>query len=351
MFDGKAFGAEIVGAVKVHLADSLRPIVDRLDALERKIDAAPRPSVDASDLDAVKTDVDGLRRSLADQVTELRRSVDGIVIPEIPVLPDVDKIVADAIAVIPEPEPVKTVTIDDLRPEIETAVQSAVDAQPKAPTVEELATVAASLVKDAVAAIPAPQDGKSVTVDDVRPLIEEATQKAVAALPVAKDGVGLASMLIDRNGCLVATMTDGSTKELGQVVGKDADMAAIERSIVEKVAAIPKPRDGFSLSDFDATLMDDGRTVLLSFDQGEQSFKVELGIPAMIYRGVFKEGRSYEKGDTVTWGGSLWHCDVDATEEKPDSQAKHWTLAAKRGRDGKDAVVKAEKPQGPLKLA
>lgn len=142
-----------------------------------------------------------------------------------------------------------------------------------------------------------------------------------------KDGVGLADALIDQKGALVLTMTDGRTKELGVVVGRDgADGAAGKDG-----------RDGFSLDEFDATLMDDGRTVLLSFAQGDTIFKAEMGIPAMIYRGVFKEGQEYERGDTVTWGGSLWHCDADKTTEKPDSAAKHWTLAAKKGRDARPA--------------
>lgn len=152
-----------------------------------------------------------------------------------------------------------------------------------------------------------------------------------------RDGVGLGGALIDRTGNLVVTLTDGTTRELGIVIGKDGEAGR-------------DGRDGFSLESFDATLMDDGRTVLLSFEQGDQSFKVELGIPAMIYRGVFKDGHRYEKGDTVTWGGSLWHCDAAETSDKPDGTEKHWTLAAKRGRDGKDGVVKPEKLAQPIRV-
>lgn len=185
-----------------------------------------------------------------------------------------------------------------------------------------------AIVSEAMSAIPAPQDGKSVTVDDVAPLIAAEVEKRVSELPRPKDGLDVKDMFRADGGRLIAVMSDGTTKDLGVFVGKDGEPGK-------------DGRDGFSLSDFDATMMDDGRTVLLSFDRGEQSFKVELAFPVMIYRGMFKEGRSYQKGDTVTWGGSLWHCDAD-TDEKPDGPQKHWTLAAKRGRDGKDAVVKAK---------
>lgn len=56
---------------------------------------------------------------------------------------------------------------------------------------------------------------------------------------------------------------------------------------------------------------------------------------AFRYRGVYATGFSYDAGDTVTFGGSLWHCDA-ATSDRPGENAGAWTLAVKRGRDGKD---------------
>lgn len=53
------------------------------------------------------------------------------------------------------------------------------------------------------------------------------------------------------------------------------------------------------------------------------------------YRGVYEDGQRYDCGDFVTFGGSLWHSN-GATTDKPGPSAA-WTLAVKRGRDGKDA--------------
>lgn len=92
-------------------------------------------------------------------------------------------------------------------------------------------------------------------------------------------------------------------------------------------------RDGFSLSDFDVTAID-ARTVQLSFEGGEERFEVDLKFPVPLYRDVFKDGEEYERGDMVTYGGSLWHCN-EATKSKPGADPA-WTLAVKRGRDGKD---------------
>ena len=58
-------------------------------------------------------------------------------------------------------------------------------------------------------------------------------------------------------------------------------------------------------------------------------------MPVLIYRGVYQTGHVYEEGDVCTWAGSLWHCN-EPTDSKPDTEGQAWTLAAKRGRDGKD---------------
>src|SRR5690606_33983793 len=40
-----------------------------------------------------------------------------------------------------------------------------------------------------------------------------------------RDGIGLADALIDKDGALVLTMTDGRTKNLGVVIGRDGENA------------------------------------------------------------------------------------------------------------------------------
>jgi hypothetical protein len=54
------------------------------------------------------------------------------------------------------------------------------------------------------------------------------------------------------------------------------------------------------------------------------------------YVGTFEPGRQYARGNFVTHFGSLWHCN-GTTKEPPGGGSPNWTLAAKRGRDGKDA--------------
>lgn len=97
-------------------------------------------------------------------------------------------------------------------------------------------------------------------------------------------------------------------------------------------------RDGLTLTDFDTDLSEDGRTLTLSLQNEEVKVTHQLQLATMIYRGVFKEGETYVQGDCVTWAGSLFHCNAETTH-KPGEGASAWTLAAKRGRDGKDGLA------------
>ena len=132
------------------------------------------------------------------------------------------------------------------------------------------------------------------------------------------DGSGIADLLRDHEGNLVASFTDGRLKNLGPIQGKDGKDG----------------RDGFGFEDLDACVLDDDRTIELSFRRGDEEKAFTFKWPTCIYRNVFREGEQYERGDMVTWAGSLWHCDTP-TKDKPGTES--WTLAAKKGRDGKDA--------------
>lgn len=145
------------------------------------------------------------------------------------------------------------------------------------------------------------------------------------------DGRGVKELLIGREGQLVATMDDGEMKDLGVIIGKDG-----RDGTDGKDGEQGDP--GFSLDDFDIERGDDGRTFTLKFERGDTRHSYEMTFPAPVYCGVYKEAEQYVPGDLVTWGGSLWHCDAE-TKDKPGTDS--WTLAVKKGRDGKDA-----KPNG-----
>ncbi|MFC7399583.1 hypothetical protein ACFQU1_20430 [Chelatococcus sp. GCM10030263] len=281
MFDGKAFGAEIVGAVKTHVEKALAPILTRLAVLE-----ARQPE----------------RGEKGD------RGEQGV--PGLPGEPGEPGLKGDP---------------GDPGPPGEKGEPGAIGPQGDKGDKGDKGDPGES-------GAPGPAGEKGDPGEpgrDGEPGID------------GNDGVGLAGALINQRGELVVTLSDGSMKELGPVVGRDGAPG-------EKGQDGRDGLDGLGFDDLEMTY-DGERSFAFRFVRGEQAKEFAFDVPVMIYRGVFKEGEAYKRGDTVTWGGSLWHCDGE-TADKPGEGQKGWHLAVKRGRDGKDAAVKEATPHQPLRV-
>lgn len=193
----------------------------------------------------------------------------------------------------------------------------------------DIADVVAGAVRDATAPllarieqleareIPAPAQGEAGPQGE-RGEKGEAGERGEAGAAGA-DGVGLADALIDNDGHLVLTMSDGRTKSLCRVVGQDG--------------APGKDGATFTLDDFAVEAIDE-RTIRLAFTQGGECHSFELEFPVLIGRGVWREGEAYARGDVTLWGGSAWEA-VEPKGLKPDAPDSGWRLFVKRGRDGK----------------
>lgn len=142
-----------------------------------------------------------------------------------------------------------------------------------------------------------------------------------------KDGIGLAGALIDREGQLVVTLTNGEAKTLGPVIGKDGDHG----------------RDGADFTD--AEIDWDGERTIVIRGKGAEIRKT---LPVPLDRGYYRDGMSAEKGDILTHNGSAWIALRD-TKSKPCYENKEdWRLFARRGQDGKDGVMPVS--SDPVKL-
>lgn len=91
-------------------------------------------------------------------------------------------------------------------------------------------------------------------------------------------------------------------------------------------------KDGLGFEDMDLEY-DGARTFAFKFERGpiKKSWPVKLGVPS--YVGVYQDGQTYQRGDLVTWSGSMWHCNTETTVKPGESKA--WTLCVQRGREGK----------------
>jgi hypothetical protein len=137
-----------------------------------------------------------------------------------------------------------------------------------------------------------------------------------------RDGVGLAGALIDRTGSLLVTMSDGTVRELGPVIGRDGAPG----------------RDGLS---FDAFELDfeqvDARTLRAKWTNAAGKEQVrEYRFPVPIHCGYHEEGKSYEAGDAVSFGGTTFLAKT-LTAQKPelDNPKSDWVILAKKGRDSR----------------
>ena len=278
-------------------------------------------------------------------------------IAELPVseatdLPDFSSMVSEAVAAIPVPRDGKSVTVDDVTPVLQELVSNAVAEIPAPKDGKDFDTATLKkavdeAVSEAVAAIPVPQDGKSVTPEDIRPMIQELisasmpelpdvkslVREAVAAIPAAepgKDGEdGRDALSLE----ILPFIDEGKDYPRGSYATHNGGLwRAYEKThgmrgwecIVDGVAGVDIQRS--EQRSF---------TLMVNRSSGARETKT-FDVPVMIYQGVFKSGQEYIPGDTVTWGGSLWHCD-ETTQDKPgENGSKGWTLAAKRGRDGRD---------------
>lgn len=139
-----------------------------------------------------------------------------------------------------------------------------------------------------------------------------------------KDGIGLAGAMIDRDGALVVTLTNGEHKALGQVVGKDGGPG----------------KDGADFTDVEFDY--DGERGLIIRGNGGEIVK---RLPIPIDRGYWRDGMKAQKADVLTQDGSAWIALKD-TDTKPCHEHKDdWRMLARKGRDGDPG--KAGKPYAP----
>lgn len=75
--------------------------------------------------------------------------------------------------------------------------------------------------------------------------------------------------------------------------------------------------------------------LFLVFAKKTESRISELERAPLVYEGPHEAGKVYDKGQFTTHNGSLWHCNYKTASRPGDGPA--WTLAVKRGADGRDA--------------
>lgn len=151
------------------------------------------------------------------------------------------------------------------------------------------------------------------------------------------DGLDVKELLRADGGRLMAVMSDGTTKDLGQFVGKDGQPG--------KDGA-----DGLGFDDADIAY-DGERSFTITWRQGDRVKEKTFHVPTVIDRGYWREGTEAKTGDAMTHDGTLWIA-VRDTKAKPARESEDWRIGARRGRDGiQGPAGKDYKPPEPVKLS
>jgi hypothetical protein len=306
-----------------------RPIVpgrDGRDGLSVKGDAG-EPGRDGKDVDP-----DVIRRMVADEVAKIPAPVNGKDAAE----PDLDAIALKAAELVPPGK-------------------DGADGKDAVIDLDQVAQKAAALVapgKDG-------RDGKDVDSDAVNALVADAV-KAIHVPDVEAIVMATVHKAIET----IERPKDGQNGR----DGKDADPEIIKAEVARAVAAVPAPkdgrdglpgrdgkdgigqkgvdgingqdgkdgRDGLGLDDLDV-LYDGERTFTFKWAAGDRSAEKSFVVPVLIYRDVYAEGKTYQAGDVVTWGGGMFvaKAETSAKPGLPSEDSRAWKLCVKAGRDGK----------------
>lgn len=141
------------------------------------------------------------------------------------------------------------------------------------------------------------------------------------------DGIGLAGAIIDRNGELVVTLTNGEAKSLGPVVGRDGVDGK-------------HGKDGAGLVDLVRSY--DEKTHEIVEVWGEKELRYSAG--GIRPGGYWREGTKAVAAQVWNHAGVAWIAKRDTTS-KPMRESPDWEIFANKGRDGQDGkVVKAPEP-------
>lgn len=223
--------------------------------------------------------------------------------------------------------------------------------------------VVKAMIDEAVKAIPRPadgrdggagRDGKDCDMEAVKAMVAE----YVKSIPVihgkdgadgqpgrdgesikgeagekGADGLGIAGALIDREGSLLITLSNGEVKNLGPVVGRDG----------------VNGQDGIGLESFEMEYIEETHEVSLKASAAGRVKELRYPAGGIRPAGYWREGTKAKANEAWVHDGSLWIA-VKDTQSKPDTKGD-WIIAARKGRDGERGEKGQDgSPPPPIKL-
>lgn len=179
------------------------------------------------------------------------------------------------------------------------------------------------------------EPGESIHPDSVRVMVVDEVRQAVAQIPKARDGQ-------DGRDALDIEILPAIDHEKTYPRGTFAlDKGGLWRRDATGWTCIVSGIQGF-----DVAQSEDLRSFVFTMTGSDgATIAKQFTLPVLEYLSVYKAGTSYQRGQCVTWDGSIWHCN-EATSEAPGKSNK-WTLAVRKGQNGKDGKPGDKGDPGP----
>lgn len=342
--------------------------------------------------DAAPLDVDAIvSRVLAVMPAPERgeRGADGINGKDAPVV-DVEQVVGRVLALVPTPKDGRDdapLDVDAVVSRVLSLVPPPQKGEPGAAGKDAPPVDVDSIVLKVKALIPTPKDGADgigLQGDpgepgrpgaDAAPVDVDAIVSRVKALiPTPKDGrdgIGAVDTVIDRDGHLIVTLSDGRLKDVGLITGKDGtdgigqdgapgrdgrdvDMEHVKALVLSELGTWARPKDGapglngkdgidgVGIDDASVTFDErEGYALLLEGGGRSKAFRLRMPFDA----GVFEAGQTYPAGAGVTSDGHYFMAKCD-TVQAPGEGSTDWRLVVRRGKQGRDGKPGPQGLQG-----
>jgi len=169
---------------------------------------------------------------------------------------------------------------------------------------------------------------------NISAIVADAVKTAVAAITLPEP-LGIAGALIDRDGALQITLSNGEVKNLGRVEGKNGEPGK-------------DGEDGVSFEAFDMRYIDETGELEVKATAGGITKEVRFHIGGMRGKGYWREGVTAKANEAWSYGGQLWIA-VKETKSEPKAGAEDWFLGARKGKDA-DTIIRTAPSNDPIRL-
>lgn len=143
---------------------------------------------------------------------------------------------------------------------------------------------------------------------------------------IGPEGLGLKDLFRAEGGRLMAVLSNGETRDLGEFVGKDG-------------------KDGLSVENLSREYDAESHEMVERWSQAGVTKEVRYPAGGIRHGGYWREGTKAMAGQTWTHAGAAWIAKRE-TSQKPSRDSSDWEIFANKGRDGVDG--RQGRDLGPL---